>query len=377
MMQDSLHNSAYMHDCYAAMVPASLPHCLIMLGGSNKIVYANDAAQTFFQTSKNFLLKHSLDYFIAESAPLLSLVNQARQAGRPFNAYRLKISNPALNFDHIVDAYISPVSGQKDIITVMLLEQSLAEKIDRQMTYKGAVRTVSGLSAMLAHEIKNPLSGIRGAAQILEGSVSEEDRELTELIRNETDRIVKLVDSMEVFTDERPAKHLPVNIHTVLTQVKKLAQNGFGQQCCFQELYDPSIPDIHGNRDQLIQAVLNLVKNACEAIKNQSKQEIILKTSYRPGVQLTIASTGRKIKLPIEICIMDNGDGISDDILPHLYDPFVTTKTNGSGLGLALVAKIIRDHGGTIEFERAGEMSVFRIMLPLDPSQNHNRTHAP
>jgi two-component system nitrogen regulation sensor histidine kinase GlnL len=219
---------------------------------------------------------------------------------------------------------------------------------------------------MLAHEIKNPLSGIRGAAQLLEQSVADEDRSLTRLICDEADRIVKLVDRMEVFTDQRPVERRPVNIHLVLEHVKRLALSGIARHVKFVEDYDPSLPPVLANRDQLVQVFINLVKNAAEAIGEQAKDgEIQLSTAFRPGVRLTIPGSKSRVSLPLEFCVRDNGPGISEDLLPHLFDPFVSTKQTGSGLGLALVSKIIGDHGGIIECESQPRRTVFRLLMPM------------
>ena len=172
----------------------------------------------------------------------------------------------------------------------MLQERTIADKMDRQLTHRGAARSVSALAAMLAHEIKNPLSGIRGAAQLLEQSAGDDDRTLTRLICDEADRIVKLVDRMEVFSDERPVEREPVNIHVVLEHVKRLAQSGFARHIKFVEDYDPSLPPVLANRDQLVQVFLNLVKNAAEAIGEAATDgEIQLTTAFRPGVRLSAA----------------------------------------------------------------------------------------
>jgi two-component system, NtrC family, nitrogen regulation sensor histidine kinase GlnL len=248
----------------------------------------------------------------------------------------------------------------------MLQERTIADKMDRQLTHRGAARSVIALAAMLAHEIKNPLSGIRGAAQLLEQSVGDDDRTLTRLICDEADRIVKLVDRMEVFTDERPIEREPVNIHAVLEHVKRLTQSGVARHIKFVEEYDPSLPPVLGNRDQLIQVFLNLVKNAAEAIgEDATDGEIGLSTAFRPGVRLSLPGSKARVGLPLEFCVKDNGSGVPEDLLPHLFDPFVTTKASGSGLGLALVSKIIGDHGGIIECESQPRRTIFRVLMPM------------
>lgn len=354
----------------AAIVLDTIRHPVIMVDADGYITFANTEAEDFFRTSAASLAKHKLDHYIPFGSPLIALVEQVRERRSPYNEYRVDISSPRLGPERVVDLYVAPVPEMPGSVVVMFQERSMADKIERQMTHRGAARSVTGLAAMLAHEIKNPLSGIRGAAQLLESVVSDADRALTQLITEETDRIVSLVDRMEVFSDERPIDRVPVNIHVVLDHVKAIATNGFASKIRIVEDYDPSLPPVYANRDQLVQVFLNLVKNAAEAIGNDPNGEIVLSTAFRPGIRLSVPGTQNRVSLPLEFCVRDNGSGVPPDILPILFDPFITTKQNGSGLGLALVAKIIGEHGGVIECDSTARGTTFRILMPAWSQQD-------
>ncbi len=299
--------------------------------------------------------------------PLFRIIAQVRTEDITISDYDLNLESPRLHKRHI-SVHVTTLPEEPGCVLLTLQDASAARALDRQIAFRGAARSVSGMAAILAHEVKNPLSGIRGAAQLLEGSVAEGDRELTVLIRDEADRIRDLVDRMEVF-GEKPVERRAVNIHRVLEHVRRLAQNGVATGIRIAEVYDPSLPPVWGNRDQLVQVVLNLVKNAAEAIAGDpasaERGEIMLTTAYQHGMRLAVAGSTHRVHLPLVVTVRDNGPGIPEDIRPHLFEPFVTSKTSGSGLGLALVAKIVGDHGGLIEVDSRPGRTEFRLCLPV------------
>jgi two-component system nitrogen regulation sensor histidine kinase GlnL len=345
---------------------AALPHPILVLGDDERVLYANPAAETFFEASLAHMRRMRLEEMVGFGCPILALVREVRRSGVTINEYGVAIATPKVQTQRLIDVHSGPLPETPELTLLMLQHRSIAQMIERQLTHRAAARSVSGLAAVLAHEIKNPLSGIRGAAQLLEPGLSEEDRQLAELICSETDRIRNLVDRMEVFGDERPLTTEPVNIHSILDHVLKLADTGFARGCRLVSEYDPSLPTVAVNRDKLIQAFLNLVKNATESIAQRGESgRIIIRTSFRPGVRLAVKGSDMRVSLPLCIEVEDDGPGVPEAIRPHLFDPFVTTKHSGTGLGLALVAKIIGDHGGVIECDSEPPRTIFRVLLPM------------
>ena len=354
---------------FSTAVLQALPQPILVVGESRHIVFVNYAAEAFFGASMSVLSRQRLDDLIAFGSPIIGLMEAVADRRGPMTEYRVRVGSSRFsdgNDDRIVDVFASPLSDSDGRIALLFQERTMADKIDRQLVSRGAARSVTGLASMLAHEIKNPLSGIRGAAQLLEQSVTPDELPLARLVRDEVDRIVDLIDRVEVFGDDRPVEREPINIHVILDRVKLLAKKE----------YDPSLPPVAGNRDQLIQVFLNLVKNAAEALERTPKPEIRFSTAFRPGIRISVQGVSERISLPIEIVIEDNGPGVPPDMVPILFDPFVTTKANGSGLGLALVAKIIGDHGGVVDMDSRPGRTRFRILLPVAAKATFSETQA-
>jgi len=341
----------------------ALPDPVIVIDRSERILFVNPAAEQFLGSSAAALCGSRLADFVAPQASLVSLIDSVWRVGNTISEYDLLLEVPRYGSRSVTIRGALTGDGA-DQLVLTLHERSMVEKVDRRLVHRNAARSITAMAAMLAHEVKNPLSGIRGAAQLIEQDADAAGRELTQLICDETDRIVALVDRMEAFSDHRPIEREAVNIHELLERVRKVAQTGFARHVRLVEEYDPSLPPVHGNRDLLVQVFLNLVKNAAEALSG-SDGEIILTTAYRHGLRLAVPGGEGRQDLPLMVSVTDNGAGIPEDLRPYLFDPFVTTKRHGTGLGLALVAKVIGDHGGVIEFDSQPRCTVFRVFLPM------------
>jgi two-component system nitrogen regulation sensor histidine kinase GlnL len=360
----------------AAALFAAIPAACTLLDRDNRFRTANPAAEQFFAVSVSQLRQHDLADFIDHDSPIFRMIAMARTHGATVSERDMNFEGQRISHRGVAVQAV-PVAEEPGSVMLVVSDWSATRALDRQLSSRQAARSVAGMAAILAHEVKNPLSGIRGAAQLLEHSVADSDRELAVLIRDEADRIRALVDRMEMFGD-KPIERTGVNIHRVLEHVRRLAQSGFAAHLRVTESYDPSLPPVWGNRDQLVQVMLNLVKNAAEAISNAGGDgEITVTTGYQPGVRLAAPTATQQLNLPLLVTVRDTGPGVPPDVEKNLFDPFVTTKAGGSGLGLALVAKIIGDHGGLIEVDSKPGRTEFRIFLPVFQEDREELPTAP
>ncbi|MGC6484888.1 MAG: two-component system sensor histidine kinase NtrB, partial [Candidatus Puniceispirillales bacterium] len=294
--------------------------------------------------------------------PVISLLGRARQNGSSVHDQGVEIRSQKLG-RKLINIQISPLLDQPEALVVAIQERSLAEKLRGQEQFRGAARSMGHIAALLSHEIKNPLAGIRGAAELIAADPGGDSTALTDLITAEADRIAALLTRAETLAGGKPPERRPVNINEILHHSIALAESSFGKKRQFVHGFDPSLPMASGDRDLLTQCFINLIKNACEATDNDGV--ISIKTSFNLGARLALGGDQDRAASPLLVEIGDNGSGIPDHLHAHVFDPFVTGKSTGSGLGLAMVASTVASHDGTIDFESRPGQTRFRVGLPM------------
>jgi two-component system, NtrC family, nitrogen regulation sensor histidine kinase GlnL len=328
------------------------------------LVAANVAAETLFGHTLAPLARERFAAAFPAGAPLMRLIDRCLAEDAPARARGLDITvlgQTAL----VADVAVAPLTRAVALVTLHARPPAPDQRAERT-----GFRSLVGLGRMLAHEINNPLAGIRGAAQLLKTGAGPQDVPLAQLIVDETDRIGRLVGRMESFSDDVNPRRAALNIHRVLDRVRALAANGVAEGLGVRESYDPSLPPVWGEEDQLIQVFLNLAKNAAEAARarGDGRGEITISTAFHYGVRVRLPDGHAVAGAPLEVRIMDNGAGVPSHVRDHLFEPFVTTKAGGTGLGLALAAKIVAGHGGLIDFESEPGRTMFRVRLQIAPS---------
>ncbi len=343
---------------------ASLPVPGVLIDRGDRIAGVNAAGEAFLNASARALNGLSLAGRVAVDTDLAAAFARVRQGGGPVFINRVGVA--AAGAPQVeCDLRIAPVVGGAGRVLILIEPRHLADRLGEGQGVRSAARSAIGMAEMLAHEIKNPLAGITGAAQLLAMELSGEDRELTDLIVAESRRIVALLDQVEEFGNLRPPQRAVVNVHDLLDRARQSAEVGFAAGMRIEKDYDPSLPQTFVDADQIIQVFLNLIRNAAEAA-GRTGGTIRLRTFYDHALRLRRAD-GSGTGLPLQVEVIDDGPGIAPDIAAQIFEPFISGRENGTGLGLALVSKIISDHDGWIAVESQPGRTRFRISLPVAP----------
>ncbi|BAK66473.1 MULTISPECIES: two-component system sensor histidine kinase NtrB [Sphingobium] len=345
----------------AAELIAAHPVATLLIGPDGRIASANARAESLLNMARSALVGSVVGRVLRIADPHMDTA--IWMTDKPLSAFGIQVHagrNEALE----MDVLIHPLLEDERWRVVALHVHGQSQTLGVRRSSMG-VRSATGAAAMLAHEIKNPLSGIRGAAQLLEGDAGEATRPLTKLICDEVDRIAALIDRMQHFTSNQPLACRPENIYPLLDRAVEIATAGFARDCPIVRTYDPSLPFAQVNGDAFVQIMLNLVKNAVEAVEGVEDGRVQVATAYRHG--LSVLSGKGTSPLQIEIQVIDNGPGVPDSIRDVLFNPFISNKRSGQGLGLALVDKLVRDMNGLVQYERdqASGRSIFRVLLPM------------
>ena len=349
---------------------ASLPSPTLLLEADDLIEMVNPAAESFLNLSARQIVGQNFWDCIMVDAPLETAFARARSEDSVLYVTDVAVGSGE-HAPSLANLQISALTGGQGKMIVMISPRELVTRLGTNH-HQSSAKSAIGMAEMLAHEIKNPLAGITGAAQLLSMNLPPEDQEMTDLIVEESRRIVKLLEQVEQFGNVRPPNSTFVNIHDVLNRAKQSAALGYGAHVRFIENYDPSLPPTWGEGDQLLQVLLNLIKNACEAVPPVGGI-IELKTYYDLSLRLR-RTDGGGAAVPLQIEVIDNGPGLPPEIASDVFDPFVSGRENGTGLGLALVSKIVADHGGWINVTSVPGKTVFKISLPVAPAAGAKTT---
>ena len=339
----------------------SIPLPSIVLNEDDIVVEVNPQGEGFLNASSKSLKNRSIWELINIGASLEESYKKVKKFNSPLFVTDVKVG--AKGREPIpCNIQIAPIIGLDGSTIILIAPREIAGRISQSKSVKAAAKSAIGMAEMLAHEIKNPLAGITGAAQLLSMGLSTADLEITDLIVAETRRILTLLEQVEQFGNLKPIAPKPLNIHDVIDRARRSAQLGFSAHINFKEDYDPSLPLVYGDPDQLLQVFLNLIKNASEVQPKSGK--ISLRTYFEHNFKLRRAD-GSGHSMPIQVEVMDNGPGVPEDMKDEIFDPFVSGRVNGTGLGLALTSKIISDHNGLISLNSKPGNTVFRISLPF------------
>ena len=351
-----------------------LPLPALVIDAQGRIAGMNDLAEPFLNVSARSSLGQMLEGPAMQARlrivpPLAPLIARARAAHDVLThaSVRFEIGDrTGGHSSHLASVHIGPGHSPEGSVLVLITPMDGVSRLGQGAAVRSAVRSAIGMADMLAHEIKNPLAGIRGAAQLLAMNLGARDREFADLIVDESRRIVKLLEQVERFGDTTGPRLAPVNIHDVLERVRRSATVGFARGMRIVTEYDPSLPPALADADQLVQVCMNLVKNAAEALARTGRDDgvIRLRSFYDGALRLAPSDANPSgLSLPLQIEIEDNGPGIPDAIADEVFEPFVSGRENGTGLGLALVSKILTDHGAWLALESRPGRTVLRISL--------------
>ena len=337
---------------------------ILVINKEKVIKYINASFEETFNVNSNLILNKNLNFIIDEDSPLILLINKTIK-----NAINLKEDKLIISLRNQskkqLKVSIFNTFVEKDLI-VIHFEQNLKNQtfIYHKINSKIS-QSFSSLVEMLMHELKNPLSGIVGATQLLQKDLQSSNYvDMLDLIKFEADRIKTLLSNMEnLSAGEGNVSLETINIHKILNYCKSSAKNSYGNEIIFEEIYDPSLPDFSSNEELLIQIFTNLIKNGCEAQNNKGK--IILKTSYNANKKFLLNENDLPEIKPLQVEVIDYGIGISEDELQNIFDPFITNKKDGKGLGLSIVSNSIRTLDGSIEVSSESGCTNFCLNFPL------------